>query len=354
VKARRRRATLALPSRHRLPRTRPHGRRADRPLASHNLVARNVFHDVNATSSSTPRALATSSDTTGASRAPPTTSAIDPTIPGHGWPYNPDLRPADDDVRIGRRAVLLRMPAWPETVTVLFTDVVGSTAWRARVGDEVADVRTVELERASRQVVDSLGGSVVKGVGDGVMATFGSGVAGLDAAAGLQGVARRLAVGGSELCLRVGVSTGDMVREGEDWLGAAGPRGVGGPSTPRHSSWRPATRRHADRRAPAATRNNRRRSRTTPSPWRPARSGVAGVASAHGLATCRTTTPKHPAPDSSPRGECGDQSSGQRRVRHAHRVASVTHRTTGRSVCPVRVAPPPSSQAFDRRCSARR
>ena len=113
------------------------------------------------------------------------------------------------------------MAARPETVTVLFTDVVGSTAWRARVGDDVADVRTVELERASRQVVDSSGGSVVKGVGDGVMATFGSAVAGLDAAAGLQAVARRLAVGGSQSCLRIGVSTGDMVREGEDWLGAA-------------------------------------------------------------------------------------------------------------------------------------
>jgi adenylate cyclase len=115
----------------------------------------------------------------------------------------------------------LRIAARPETVTVLFTDVVGSTAGRARVGDEVADVRTVELERASRQVVDSMGGSVVNGVGDGVMATFGSAVAGLDAAAGLQGVARRLAVGGDQLSLRVGVSTGDMVREGEDWLGAA-------------------------------------------------------------------------------------------------------------------------------------
>lgn len=113
------------------------------------------------------------------------------------------------------------MAARPETVTVLFSDVVGSTAWRARVGDGVADVRTAELERASRQVVNSLGGSVVKGVGDGVMATFGSAVAGLDAAAGLQAVARRLAVGGNELCLRIGVSTGDMVREGGDWLGAA-------------------------------------------------------------------------------------------------------------------------------------
>jgi class 3 adenylate cyclase/tetratricopeptide (TPR) repeat protein len=109
----------------------------------------------------------------------------------------------------------------PETVTVLFTDVVGSTAWRARVGDDVADMRTVELERASRRVVESSGGTVVKSVGDGVMATFASAVGGLDAAAALQVVAHRLAIGGGEHCLRVGVSTGDLVREGDDWLGVA-------------------------------------------------------------------------------------------------------------------------------------
>ena len=109
----------------------------------------------------------------------------------------------------------------PETVTVVFTDVVGSTAWRASVGDDVADVRIAELERASRHVVEASGGTVVKSVGDGVMATFGSAVAGLEAAAELQLLARRLPIGSAEQYLRVGVSTGDMVREGDDWLGAA-------------------------------------------------------------------------------------------------------------------------------------
>ena len=109
----------------------------------------------------------------------------------------------------------------PETVTVVFTDVVGSTAWRARVGDVVADVRSGELERASREVVTSSGGLVVKSLGDGVMATFTSAVSALEAAAALQAVARRLRIGGEELCLRVGVSSGDMVREGDDWMGAA-------------------------------------------------------------------------------------------------------------------------------------
>jgi class 3 adenylate cyclase len=53
------------------------------------------------------------------------------------------------------------------------------------------------------------------------MATFSSAASGLDAAAALQAVAPRLAVRGRELCLRVGVSTGDLVREGDDWLGSA-------------------------------------------------------------------------------------------------------------------------------------
>ena len=78
-----------------------------------------------------------------------------------------------------------------------------------------------ELERASREVVESAGGSVVKGVGDGVMATFTSAVVAVGVAAALQGVARRLGVGGRRACLRVGVSTGELVREGDDWLGAA-------------------------------------------------------------------------------------------------------------------------------------
>jgi class 3 adenylate cyclase len=71
-------------------------------------------------------------------------------------------------------------------MTVLFTDVVGSTAFRTRVGDAGADVRLFELERASREVVATHGGDVVKGLGDGVMATFSSAVAAIDATVTLQ------------------------------------------------------------------------------------------------------------------------------------------------------------------------
>jgi class 3 adenylate cyclase/tetratricopeptide (TPR) repeat protein len=108
----------------------------------------------------------------------------------------------------------------PETVTVLFSDVVGSTAFRTRVGDGPADDCLLELERASRQIVSDHNGVVVKGLGDGVMATFSSAVAALDAAVALQGAAHFLyGMGGVQL--RLGVSSGDMVREGADWHGMA-------------------------------------------------------------------------------------------------------------------------------------
>ena len=104
---------------------------------------------------------------------------------------------------------------------MLFTDLVGSTAWRMRVGDALADERTAELERASRQIVATAGGTVVKSVGDGVMATFTSAVAALDAASALQSAARRLTVAGTPDALRVGISSGDLVKEADDWMGAA-------------------------------------------------------------------------------------------------------------------------------------
>ena len=103
----------------------------------------------------------------------------------------------------------------------MFTDLVRSTAWRARIGDVAADARSAELERASREVVTSFGGRVVKSFGDGVMATFESALAGLDAASVLHHVAARLSFGGGIGHLRIGVSSGDMVREGDDWMGAA-------------------------------------------------------------------------------------------------------------------------------------
>ena len=46
-------------------------------------------------------------------------------------------------------------------MTVLFTDLAGSTAWRVHVGDRAADARMTELERVSRDIVRHDGGAML-------------------------------------------------------------------------------------------------------------------------------------------------------------------------------------------------
>ncbi|MEY2471923.1 MAG: hypothetical protein QOK28_1252 [Actinomycetota bacterium] len=106
------------------------------------------------------------------------------------------------------------------TVTVLFTDLVGSTG--LLVGradfDEVRRTHDDLLHAA----IESNGGTVVKGLGDGVMATFTSAKSGVAAARAIQqAVYRHNRRGrGPELSLRVGISVGDVTFDGLDCFGA--------------------------------------------------------------------------------------------------------------------------------------
>lgn len=108
------------------------------------------------------------------------------------------------------------------TATILFTDLVGSTELRTRLGDVAAD----ELRRAHDLLlgaaVEEQHGTVVKSLGDGILAAFGSTADAVAAAAGIQRAidrtnrrvddARRLAV-------RVGISAGDVMWEDGDCHG---------------------------------------------------------------------------------------------------------------------------------------
>ena len=68
--------------------------------------------------------------------------------------------------------VAVAVTAGAGTRTILFTDMVGSTALRSRLGDGPAD----EIRRAHdvllAEVIGAHSGTVVKGTGDGVMAVF--------------------------------------------------------------------------------------------------------------------------------------------------------------------------------------
>src|SRR5829696_6180812 len=77
------------------------------------------------------------------------------------------------------------------TVSFLFVDQVGSTAQLRALGDE----RAAPVRRAMFDIIQSalaaLGGTQVDNTGDGVMATFDSAVAAVEAAAAIQHGVRR-------------------------------------------------------------------------------------------------------------------------------------------------------------------
>src|SRR6185436_7565033 len=58
--------------------------------------------------------------------------------------------------------------------TVLFTDLVGHTEMMSRLGDERGRDVLREHERITREVLKANGGTEVKTMGDGFMASFGS------------------------------------------------------------------------------------------------------------------------------------------------------------------------------------
>jgi class 3 adenylate cyclase/pimeloyl-ACP methyl ester carboxylesterase/DNA-binding winged helix-turn-helix (wHTH) protein len=109
--------------------------------------------------------------------------------------------------------------AAPALVTVLFTDIEGSTALTQRLGDEEAQ----ELLRAHDAIVRAAlaehGGRAIKHTGDGIMASFASASGALDAAVAIQrGMQKGLR---GSLRVRIGLNAGEPVAEGEDLFGTA-------------------------------------------------------------------------------------------------------------------------------------
>ncbi|MCA1841943.1 MAG: AAA family ATPase, partial [Actinobacteria bacterium] len=111
----------------------------------------------------------------------------------------------------------------PEIVTLLFTDLVGSTQLLEQLGEEAAE----ELRRVHfgllRDAVSAHGGSEVKNLGDGLMAVFGSAVDGVTCAVAIQQrvAAHNRAGAGPTLSVRVGLHLGEPIRSENDYFGTA-------------------------------------------------------------------------------------------------------------------------------------
>ncbi len=106
--------------------------------------------------------------------------------------------------------------------TVLFTDVEGSTALTGRLGDAKAREVMREHERMVREALKAHGGSEVKTLGDGFMASFSSATKALECAVAVQrAFAEHNESAEEPIRVRVGLNAGEPIAEDEDLFGTA-------------------------------------------------------------------------------------------------------------------------------------
>src|ERR1700694_5407603 len=97
-----------------------------------------------------------------------------------------------------------------ETVTILITDLVGSTQLESRVGPIVAEQLREEHFGLLRDAVGEAGGREVKNTGDGLMVAFESAAAAVSCAVSIQQrFERRNRSAAEPLAIKAGVSAGD-------------------------------------------------------------------------------------------------------------------------------------------------
>jgi class 3 adenylate cyclase/dihydrofolate reductase len=95
--------------------------------------------------------------------------------------------------------------------TVLFTDIVGSTAQAAALGDRKWRNLLDRHDRVAREEVDRFRGRFVKSTGDGILATFDAPTRALRCAFGLSGRTADLGI-----VIRTAIHTGEIELRGED------------------------------------------------------------------------------------------------------------------------------------------
>lgn len=105
--------------------------------------------------------------------------------------------------------------------TIMFTDIVDSTAMTARLGD----VRAVEMVRAHdalvRRALKERGGREVKHTGDGIMASFDEVMAAVECARSIQQAFDAFNLASREkLRVRIGLDAGEPVADSNDLFGS--------------------------------------------------------------------------------------------------------------------------------------
>ncbi len=127
-------------------------------------------------------------------------------------PYVEEFRWTDEQVRSLQAAQDVERVL----ATVLFTDVVDSTARAAELGDRTWRELLDRHDETGRSEVDRWGGRMVKTTGDGILATFDTPTRALRCAFGLRDALRA-----AGLELRCAIHTGEITQRADDVAGIA-------------------------------------------------------------------------------------------------------------------------------------
>ena len=107
------------------------------------------------------------------------------------------------------------------TVTILFTDIEGSTQLTERLGDQEWMLVLAAHNAIVREHASAHGGYEVKSQGDGFMLAFASASDAIRCAIGIQRALAGRDDGPAELRVRIGLHTGEPVRDADDFYGKA-------------------------------------------------------------------------------------------------------------------------------------
>lgn len=106
-----------------------------------------------------------------------------------------------------------------QTVSVMFTDLVDSTATMYRLGEAAADALRREHDEILRGEIEATGGRIVKHLGDGLMVVFAGAVTALECAVLIQQRFSSRPVESEPLRIRIGVSSGEASEDDGDYFG---------------------------------------------------------------------------------------------------------------------------------------
>ena len=106
--------------------------------------------------------------------------------------------------------------------TIIYTDIVGNTDMLQRLGDDAWRAVLRDHERITRELLRAHGGTEVKTLGDGFMASFDSATSAVECAIDLQrSFAARNSSAAEPMLVRVGLNAGEPIEEDDDLFGTA-------------------------------------------------------------------------------------------------------------------------------------